>query len=293
MDNNENKVINMGGNNTGSPKSDVVNQGTQSTQPYMPEVPADAIDREFIVPTDIVRLPSGGVFYKNKQSSVEIKYMTAEDENILTSADLIRSGKVLDVLLEKKIIDRNLRPTDMLTGDRNAVLFAIRSTGYGDDYIVSMTCPECREEFTETVMLSSLKHKPLNANPDEMGEFTVVLPMTKKTVKFRLMTGSDEDELSKSEQRGKKLGKGVQISTTVTDQLVRQIMEYDGKRDKTYIVRAVSVMPPKDSSFLREYIAEIAPGVDMDHEFCCTNCRNVFTDSVPLTLRLFWPNAKI
>ena len=127
-------------------------------------------DTEFVVPTDTVALPSEGYYYPEHQASVVIKYMTAEDENILTSTDLIRSGKVLDVLLERKIQDKKLRPTEMLIGDKNAVLFALRSTGYGDDYEVNMTCPKCNAEFETSVKLSELKHKKMTVMPDDNGE---------------------------------------------------------------------------------------------------------------------------
>ena len=120
-----------------------VHSKAQQPNSSHPEVPAQFIDTEFEVPTDIVNLPSKGMFYPNGKSTVEIKYLTAEDENILTSQDLIKSGKVLDVLLESSIVDKDITAQDMLTGDRNMVLLSLRSTGYGDEYETKTKCDSC------------------------------------------------------------------------------------------------------------------------------------------------------
>lgn len=256
-------------------------------------IPAEFIDTEFLVPTDEVELPSQGKYYPNGQKTVKIKYLTAEDENILTSPDLIKNGKVLDVLLEHAVIDRSLRPEYMLTGDKNAVLLALRSTGYGDDYEVKMTCPDCSEQYKTTVKLSSLKHKPLQGEPDQNGEFSIQLPKMRMTVKFRLLTGKDENYLTKKVESLKKLKKNTGESSLLTERFILQIMEINGNRDKIYISNAISNMPISDSYFLREYIGVIEPSVDMEQEFECKNCGHVYEDIVPITAKLFWPNAKI
>ncbi len=256
-------------------------------------VPAQFIDTEFMVPTDEIELPSQGKYYPNGQKTLKVKYLTAEDENILTSPDLIKNGKVLDVLLEHAIIDKTLRPNDMLTGDKNAVLLSLRSTGYGDDYEVKMTCPDCTEQYKTSVKLSSLKYKTLEGEPDQNGEFSIKLPKMKMVVKFRLLTGKDEDYLAKKVESMKKIKKSTGTSNLLTERYLLQIMEMNGVRDKIYISNAIAGMPISDSYFLREYIGIIEPGVDMDHEFECKNCGHVYEDVVPITARLFWPNAKV
>jgi rubredoxin len=256
-------------------------------------IPAEFIDTEFMVPTDDVELPSQGKYYPNGQKSVKIKYLTAEDENILTSPDLIKNGKVLDFLLEHAVIDKNLRPDNMLTGDKNAVLLALRSTGYGDDYEVKMTCPECTEPYKTSVKLSSLKHKAIEGEADQNGEFSVQLPKMKLIVKFRLLSGKDESYLSKKVESIKKMKKNSGASSFLTERLILQLMEVNGNRDKIYISNVIANMPISDSYFLREYIGIVEPGVDMEYEFECINCGHVYKDSVPLTAKLFWPSAKI
>lgn len=283
------KVITLGGAKHGPSQQD--NQKELAAQH---DIPQEFIDNEFTVPTDTVELPSRGRFYANGQTSVQIRYLTAEDENILTSPELIRNGKVLDVLLENAIVDTTLHPDEMLIGDRNAVLLALRSTGYGDDYEVKMSCPDCNEEYRTHVSLQSLEYKQLSAEPDANGEFNLMLPVTKRNIKFRLLNGRDESQLAKLSERQRKLKGGrVQVTKNLTERYILQIMEVEGMRDKGYISNFISKMPIKDSLYFREYAREIEPGVDMEHEFECKNCGHVYDDTVPITAKLFWPNAKI
>jgi hypothetical protein len=258
------------------------------------EVPSQFIDAEFQVPTDIIKLPSKGVFYPGGKSTVEIKYLTAEDENILTSSDLIKSGKVLDVLLENSIVDKDITAKEMLTGDRNMVLLSLRSTGYGDEYETKTTCTSCNAVNTSEVFLSSLKMKDVADSPDSEGLFSVQLPRCKANLKFRLLRGSDEERLQKVAQTGKKnVGKNVKVQTVLTERYLLHIMDVNGNRDKTYIKKFINVMPIADSLFFREYIKEVEPGVDMNHDFSCSECGFSYTQEVPITAKLFWPNAKV
>jgi rubredoxin len=279
----------------GKSKNDNVPQNAPEYVNQKPETRGGAanIDTEFIIATDHVPLPSKGKYYPNGQDSVQVKLLTAEEENILTSPDLIKNGKVLDVLLEHAIIDKTLRPDDMLTGDRNAVLLALRSTGYGDDYPVKMVCPECSESFVENVKLSTLAYKELQGEADSNGEFLIKLPRMKADVKFRLLNGKDETYLTKKLESMRKLKKNVGHQNMLTERYIIQIMEFNGSRDKIVISNAISAMPISDSAYLREYISAVEPGVDMTHTFECKHCGEVYEDNVPITAKLFWPSAKI
>jgi len=298
MSENNNQAINLGSkkvddtNTTHTPnvssKMEYAKQMSENSG-----IPAEFVDTEFMVPTDEIELPSQGKYYPNNQKSVKVQYLTAEDENILTSPELIKNGRVLDVLLEHAIIDKGLRPEDMLIGDKNAILLALRSTGYGDDYEVKMSCPECTEQYPTKVKLSSLKHKGMSIEPDQNGEFLVELPKMKAQVKFRLLTGKDENYLNKKVESVKKLKKNTGTSNLLTERFILQLMEFNGNRDKIYISNAISKMPIADSYYLREYIGIVEPGVDMETEFECKHCGHVYEDVVPITAKLFWPNAKI
>lgn len=256
-------------------------------------IPQQYLDTEFQAPTETVNLPSKGVFYSNNKSSVTLKYLTAEEDDILYSPELIKSGKVLDVLLDKAVIDKDLRPEDMLSGDRNFLLIEMRKTGLGTDYIPGeITCPSCGQAHTPVIDLDKLKSKDLEIMPDSAGEYDVQLPIIKANLKFRLLTGKDEKRLSKlSENKGSSTG-GIKVSKLITEKYVMQIMEVNGNRDKLHIKKFISIMPMKDSAFFREYLRRIEPGLDLSYDFDCPNCGHVDTRDIPITPRLFYPDLE-
>lgn len=305
-----NEEINLGGASS-SQQNNPLEPKVQSKQPQQTQqsvqqqevvqkkaeehsIPPQFVDTEFQVPTDFVDLPSKGAFYPNRKSSVEVKYLTAEDENILTSGDLIKSGKVLDVLLQNAIIDKDISPEEMLTGDRNAVLIALRITGYGDEYETKTTCPSCQTVNETEILLSTLKTKKIPFEPDSEGLFSIQLPKCKANIKFRLLKGSDENRLQKIGESGKKtIGKNIKVQTVLTERYLLQIMDVNGNGDKTYIKKFISVMPIADSFFFREYLGEVEPGVDLNHDFQCPECGKEYEQEVAITAKLFWPNANV
>lgn len=252
-------------------------------------------DDEFIVPTEEVELPSGGVFYPNGKSKVTIKYLTAEEDNILFSPDLIKSGKVLDILLESAVVDKDLRPEDMLSGDRNYLLIAARRTGFGDEYEPGeMSCESCNSRYNPVVDLSKLTQKKLEVMPEtEEGWYSVQMPVMKMNIKFRFLRGTDEKRMRKSQEVSSKKTGQVKVSKLITERYLLQIMEVNGNRDKLYIQKFVNAMPTKDSLFFREYVRRIEPGINLDYDFECPHCGHIETRDVPITARLFYPEAEI
>lgn len=256
-------------------------------------IPEHFVDVEFEVPTEEIELPSRGVFYPNKKSSVTIKYLTAEEDDILYSPELIKSGRVLDVLLDKAVKDPDLRPEAMLSGDRNFLLVQIRKTGLGSDYIPGeITCPSCGQVHEPTIDLDKLKAKELEVEPDEDGEYEIQLPVMKLTIKFRLLNGRDEKRLSKLAENKAKKAAGMKINKLVTEKYVLQIMEVNGNRDKLYIKKFISAMPMKDSMFFREYTRRIEPGLDLSYEFECPSCGEFDIKDIPITPKLFYPDVE-
>lgn len=258
-------------------------------------IQSQIIDTEFIVPTEEIELPSLGVFYPSGKKTIKIKYLTAEEDDVLFSPDLIKSGRVLDALLQIVVVDKDLNPDDMIVGDRNTVLIHVRRTGIGDDYKPGkMTCPACAQQYEPIVYLSRLKLKNLENMPDAKGEYDFFLPIMKKNIKFRFLNGHDENRINKATQTTKKSGTSTfKVSKSVTERYRLQIMEVEGNRDKTYIAKLISAMPMRDSLVFREYTKLISPGVDFDYEFECTSCGHIYHDEVPITYRLFYPNADL
>ena len=242
----------------------------------------------FEIPFDVIELPSKGVLYPNNISHLKVEYLTATDENILTSPNLLQSGKVIDYLLEQKIKDKDINSKDLLIGDRNAIMIFLRATGYGEMYPVQLTDPTTGDEFEYEINLSELKTKELGAVPDEKGEFPFHLPRSNKEIKFRLLTAKDESDIISRVEKRSKIVKG-SVSNTLTYRLEKQITEIDGNRDKGYISKFVAVMPAFDSLKLREHVDEIEPGVDLNIEVESPN-GNFFRTPLPITLQFFWPN---
>lgn len=277
----ENEKITLGGQNGSG--------GNNNKTPY----PGAPMDDEFKVPTEEVTLPSRGVFYPGNKTTVKIKYLTAEEDNILFSTDLIKSGKVLDVLLEQAVLDKELRPEDMISGDRNYLLIEIRKTGFGNEYMPGeVTCGSCKEDYKPTVDLSRLKPRMLEVMPEADGLYSVELPVTRMPIKFRLLRGSDEKRLAKLIESGQKKPGGFRVSRLITERYLLQIMEVNGNKDKTYISKFINAMPTKDSLFFREYNRQIEPGIDLDYEFECPYCNNVETKTVPINSKLFYPDIE-
>jgi predicted RNA-binding Zn-ribbon protein involved in translation (DUF1610 family) len=293
------ETITLGGakdSNSGNtnPNEGVNSQQEPKTQQDIAKeynIPEQYLDMEFKVPTEEVTLPSMGAFYPNNKKSVTIKYLTAEEDDILYSPDLIKSGKVLDVLLDKAVIDKDLRPENMLSGDRNYLLVEIRKTGLGNDYVPGeVQCPSCGQVHEPTIDLSKLGAKPLEIMPDSDGEYETELPIMKMRIRFRLLTGVDEKRLGKlAEVKGKKNG-GIRVSKLVTEKYVMQIMEVNGNRDKLYIKKFIAAMPMKDSMYFREYVRRIEPGLDLSYEFECPACGELDVKDIPITPKLFYPD---
>jgi hypothetical protein len=245
----------------------------------------------FEIPFDVIELPSKGLLYPGKNNTVKVQYLTAADENVLTSPNLIKNGKVLDVLLERKLKDSPIPVRDMLIGDRNSIMIWLRATGYGEIYPVKLTDPNTYEEFEYDIDLSTLKSKSLNAEPDENGLFDFELPKSGKKIKFKLLTVGDESNIIKTaEMREKKLK--TQISNTLTYRLEAQIQSIDGNTDRNFISQYIQYMPAFDSLKFREYSDSIEPGIDMEVEVEGPS-GETFPVTVQLGLDFFWPNARV
>jgi hypothetical protein len=232
-------------------------------QPQVQEQQAPPVQNQSMaieIPYDIIPLPSKGLLYPGRKPNIEVEYLTAMDENILTSPNLLQSGKFVDVLLKRKIRPGQIKMDELLAGDRNAIIIWLRATGYGEKYPVTIETPE-GEEFETEVDLTKLKQKEIGATPDENGLFDFTLPQSKKKIKFKLLTAKDEDELQKREDAQRK--RKAEFSDSLTHKLGTHIMSIDGRTDKEWIHNFVRVMPARDSLEFRKYINKIEPGVDL------------------------------
>lgn len=254
-------------------------------------------DFGFEIPTQVVPLPSGGVIYPvdspmHSKSEVTIKAMTAREEDILTSRALIKKGTVITELLKSSIIEDGFDPDVMLSGDRNAVMITLRATGYGSDYNVEVDCPACGTRSKQSFDLSQLPIKELEINPVAPGAnlFETELPMSKKKVRFKFLTGTDEREMSILQERKKK--QGAQVDNMVTTRLQYQVVSVDGITDRTKIGFFIRAMPARDSLHLRKFIDNHEPGIDMKSWMDCPSCFETSEVRLPLGATFFWPDSE-
>lgn len=255
-------------------------------------------DDLYTPPASNVKLPSRGKVYPPESplylcESLDVKSMTAREEDILASPALIKKGTALSVLMKACITSKVVDPDQLLVGDRNAIMNAIRVSAYGPEYDASVTCPACGDESKATFDLSRIPLKMLDVDPSAgpgSNAFDMHLPVCKKTVVFRLLSGNDVRELDKDMERIKKANNGAEQSVTL--RLISQIVSVEGETDRAKIVRFIQNMPAKDSRDLRAYMDEIAPGVEMEQEFSCAKCGEESKVDIPMGTEFFWPSGK-
>lgn len=249
-------------------------------------------------PVDMVPLPSKGAVYPHEHplhglESVEIRSMTAVDEDILTSRALLKQGKAISSLLRNCITNKLIDPDQMLVGDRNALLVAIRITGYGSNYNVTVECPKCEEKSVKHEFnLLDLPIKRLGAQPLAVGQnqFAFRFPVSGKEVVFRLLTGSDERELTTIlEKTRKAVGVGG-IEHAVTTRLLFQILSIGGEASRDKLSNIIRALPARDARDLRAYVDEISPGIEMTSTFTCPSCNESAEVDVPMGTEFFWPS---
>ena len=249
------------------------------------------------IPQETVPLPSGGATYGEGNSlhlceTVDIRPMTAREEDILTSRALIKKGTVITHLIKSCLIDKSINVRDMLSGDRNALMVALRITGYGSEYTTDVTCPDCEVKVKYSFNLAELPIKRLTAAPTTLGSnvFEFTLPYTKKSVKYKFLTGADEEEINTATERRKKMGQ--RTDSLVTTKLLYSILEVNGVSDKSKINVFIRNMPARDSRALRKHIDEVEPGIDMRAWFDCDACGEGTHMAMPLGASFFWPDAE-
>ena len=242
-------------------------------------------------PTEVVDLPSKGLLYQKESAlssgKIEIKYMTAKEEDILTSANLIKKGVVIEKLLESLIVDKSVKVNDLLIGDKNAVLIAYRILAYGKEYEVEV------EGRKVEVDLTTLKDKFIDESivTNNANEFEFELPATKRKITFKFLTSADEKEIDKEVEGYKKIGDG--IGYELTTRLKHQIISIDGDSKKTSVQNFVdNEFLSRDSMAFRNYVNEIMPDVDMTSTYIDDD-GNKKEFTVPMTVSFLWPSAGI
>ena len=265
----------------------------------MPQVSSfDKVRSDFglEVPVETVPLPSAGKVYPpnsplHNSEVVDIKAMTAKEEDILTSKAYLKKGTIITELIKSCLIDKSVDPRDMLSGDRNALMVAIRITGYGAEYDAEIECNECGSRSPRQFNLAELPIRRLDISPVSPGVnvFEFVLPYSKKNARFKFLTGRDEEEISITAEKQKKLG--MQIESSVTSNLLYSLVSIDGIEDRGKLANFVKMMPARDSLALRNYMKDNEPGIEMRQETSCPSCGHSEEVNMPLGVSFLWPSS--
>ena len=251
----------------------------------------------FVVPTEFVELPSRGKFYSPEHplhgcDSIEIRHMTAKEEDLLTSRTLLKKGIAIERLLQSIIIDKSVKASSLLVGDRNALVIAARVSGYGSDYSTKITCPSCTKASTYTFDLNEAdvyagdRREDIEITDNGDGTFGVTLPVLNLDVTFRLMTGVDEIASSPTNKNDRKRME----NSAVTTQLNVMLESVAGDSSSAMIQTLVENMPSRDSRWLRRAYKLASPNIDLTQEYECEECGFEQEMEVPLTADFFWPS---
>jgi hypothetical protein len=249
-----------------------------------------AVEKEkYDFPTEVVELPSKGLLYSkdNPLSSgkVEMKYMTAREEDILTTPSLIKQGVVLDRLFQSLVVGngegKKINYGDLLAGDKNAIMIAARILGYGKDYDVKIKTPS-GEEQTESIDLAELQHKEFDESLVTPGtnRFKLTLPVSKRQLEIKLLTHDDEKRIEDAIAKSKKYNKLRGVESNVSVRLQHIITAVDGNADPDYISEFIEkFFLARDIQYVRDFITKVQPDVDLTLTF--------------VDVDFFWPSARV
>lgn len=210
---------------------------------------------------DVVELPSRGIVYSNKKKAVKVAYLTAADENILSSPNLISTNSIIVELLKRKVLEKDLPAEDILEEDRQAILLFLRNTAFGTEYTLNnLTDPKTNEKFKATVDLSRLKIKEFKLVEDANGEYPYFLKKSGVNITFKYLTRKQEEEIDKISSSWN----GAGIAPVATKRLEMMIKSINGNKDMMQIHNFIeNKMPLQDSHEFKKYYNENKPGVDL------------------------------
>ena len=264
-----------------------------TARPQAPSAPPAQSGLAFAVPTEFVELPSRGEYYSEdhpfyKQEAVEIRFMTAKDEDILSSQALLKKGLVIDRLLESLIV-ADVDASSLLIGDRSALLIAARISSYGDEYNVMYTCPKCLTKNEVNFDLKQgkisdlcfdeehLKENEITYDPETL-TFDLTLPVSGVTVGLALIDGETEKQFTEDDQ-----------DSLITTMLSIFLVKANGETDPDQVYSFIESMPARDSKYVRDIYPTLIPSFQLLHEFQCTACLYIEETEVPLSADFFWP----
>jgi hypothetical protein len=251
-------------------------------------------------PTEIIELPSKGLLYPKESAlssgKVEMKYMTAKEEDILTTQSYIKQGVVLDKLFRSMIVGNGeglpIDYDELLSGDKNAIMIAARVLGYGKNYEVEIETPAGNKQ-KEIIDLTQLQDKVIDESliTPHVNEFELQLPASKRTIRFKLLSERDQRAVEAELKNKRKFIKGG-TDPALTTRIARMIIAIDGSEDRKEITDFVNnYLLAIDSRAIRDHIKRVQPDVNMTITFIDEETGDTFDMSLPIGVNFFWPDA--
>jgi len=253
------------------------------------------MEQKLKFPTEQIELPSKGLIYPSdsplSSGTIEMKYMTAKEEDILTNVNYINQNIVIDKLLQSLIIS-DVKYNELLVGDANSLLVAARILGYGKDYEFEYTDPDTGNKKDIVVDLTTLNPKPLDESIFVKGknEFEFVLPSSKIPVTFKLLTQGDQKAIEKEMAGLKRINP--KASSEVTTRLKYMIVSLNGDRSPATIREFVDNMLVRDSQALRNYYNKISPDLELKFNYVKDNGDVVEGVNIPLNVSFLLPDTR-
>lgn len=248
-------------------------------------------------PSEVIPLPTKGWFYPEdsvlSSGEIEIKQMTAREEDLLANQDLIKRGKVLDKLLEALIVNKSVKIDEILAPDKNAIFISIRRLAYGDEYPISVTCPQCSKQNKVSINLASLETNPFDFTNYTKGvnSFSFTLPTSNIAITYKLLTQVDELAIESELKELTKLSK--EASKELTTRLKYVITSLNGDPDKMKIRKFIEdQLTAKDSFALRKHMRDNKPDIDMSFDFKCWECTFERRLDIPIGVSFLWPDIE-
>lgn len=261
--------------------------------------------KNYQFPTEVIELPSRGLIYPldNPLSSgkIEMKYMTAKEEDILTTQSYIKDGSVLDRLFQSLIVSNGeglpIKYVDLVTGDKNAIMIAARILGYGKDYEVEITDPFSDKKQKDVIDLTQFDNKPYDGSTQtelNKNQYEFKLPRSERYLTFMAMTESKERKVKYDLEEITKANRKIKDETSreLTTRLKTMILSVDGDSDQRVINHFVdNELFAVDSKALRGYIAQVIPDIDLTYEFVSEETGERREMILPMDITFFWPNS--
>ncbi len=248
---------------------------------------------DFVTPSEFIDLPSRGRYPDGHplkgSDTLEIRHMTAKDEDILTSRSLLRKGVAIERLIENLLVDKSISAQHLYIGDRNAIIIHARASAYGYEYKTSVTCPACGEnskfkfDLTEFEIYHGDDIEETGIEDLGDGTFKVILPLSQIEAVIRPLMGVDESFMMK-----KNKGKDV-LENLVTRQMKRFVVSFNGYDDDNTVNHVCDNMVATDSKHLRGCFQLISPDIKLSDNFVCRHCGHEEVMSVPFGADFFWP----